>query len=110
VSFLIGPPNAGLTSVTCFSALGVVKPRAFKSAVKLLLCIDSLANDAKTRPRNVLPPSFGMTFTRTPPSAASAETPEVSIVTSCVLPMFGTYGVLFTPADSIIDSPFIVVR
>ena len=78
--------------------------------MKLLLCIDSLANDAKTRPRKVLPPSFGMTFTRTPPSAASADTPDVSIVTSCVLPMLGTYGVLFTPADSISDRPLIVVR
>ena len=71
-------------------AFGVVKPRAFKSSLKLLLCIDSFANDANTKPLNVLPPSLGIKLTRTPPSAASAETPELSIVTSWVLPIFGT--------------------
>ena len=67
-----------------------MKPRVFKSSVKLLLCIDSFANDANTIPLKLLPPSLGIRFTRTPPSAASAETPELSIVTSWVLPILGT--------------------
>ena len=69
LSFLIGPPNAGLKSAIFLIALGVVNPRALRSSVKLLPAIDSFANAPNTDPLNALPPSFGTMFMRTPPFA-----------------------------------------
>jgi hypothetical protein len=48
----------------------------------LLLCRSSLVPERKSEPLNVLPPSRGMMFMRTPPADCSAEPAEVSTVTS----------------------------
>ena len=44
---------------------------------------------ANVIPLKALPPSLGMRLMRMPPSAASAETPAISMDTSCVAPRFG---------------------
>jgi hypothetical protein len=81
------------------------------SADGLAFCIDAFAKLANRLPRNVLPPSRGMMLTRTPPSASSAETADVSTVSSCSAAVFGTAPAMDESAISVpSEMPFCVMR
>src|SRR4029079_14840380 len=77
LSFLIGPPWEKLTYEMRSILLGFGIPRSLSSCVKLSDCHSPGRYDAKNAPLNLLPPSRGIMFRRTPPDEVSAPTPLV---------------------------------
>jgi hypothetical protein len=94
-----------LTSPLLFRLLGVRSPRSRSACVKLLPAIASLAHELISIPLNVLPPSRGMKFSRTPDPRSSVDTVAVSTAISAKTAMFGTPCV-FEPVSTVeIDTP-----
>ena len=67
----------------------------------------SLEKFAARLPRKVLPPSFGMMLTRTPPSSDSADWAATSITISWMLPSVKLMVVMLSLSRLVIDMPLI---
>src|SRR4029079_4716885 len=85
-----GPPTERLVSQMRASALGARSPACRISSVKLLLCIDPLAQFEKAVPHRRLPPCRGTRFIAGPAFSASPRPPAVENTTSCALPTSAT--------------------
>ena len=81
-------------------------PRACSSLVKLSDCIPSEKPETKARPEKRLPPCFGTMFICRPAVSVSPRPPDVSIVTSCALPMSAVkFGGWLPPGGLLMFSP-----
>ena len=74
-------------SQLCLVTAGVPAPRALSVSVRFCPCIASFAYVIVFEPENRFPPSRGITFTRTPELSASAVAPDVSMASSCTVPL-----------------------
>ena len=87
---MIGPPTERLVSQMRDSAFGARRPARRISSLKLLLCIDPLAQFPKKLPESRLPPWRGTRFIAGPAFSASPRPPAVEKTTSCALPTSAT--------------------
>src|SRR5262245_11153878 len=79
LSLMIAPPADPLKSFRCCTRAPVVNPRVRRSSSRFVDCRCQLSDEPpkKPDPCSVLPPSFGIRLSRTPPADDSADTPLV---------------------------------